>query len=84
MAKNDNKAEVTVNIVETTEEKVAEKTSVVVIEPVAKDKRVKIKLKYTFRQFIGDRWFEFTAGEERLVPEYVKEMLQERGALDVI
>ena len=63
------------------EKKVAE---VIVVEPISKDKRVKIRLRYTFRQYIGDKWYDFVAGEERLVPEFIKDMLQERGALDVL
>ena len=33
---------------------------------------------------IGDKWYDFVAGEEKLVPEFIKEMLQERGALEVL
>jgi len=80
MAKND-KASANVEVATVV---VEEKAEVLVIEPVATEKKVKIKLKVSFRQYIGDKWYDFVAGEERTVPEHIKEMLQERGALDVL
>lgn len=87
MAKNTNNVTVEIPEVKTAEKKniVEEKQpEIVVIEPAIKDKKVKIKVKYTFRQYIGSKWWEFKAGQEVLVPEYIKDMLQERGALEVI
>ena len=84
MAKNEGKVQVLMQVPEVVVEKVEKVQEVVVVEPISKDKRVKIRTKVSFRQYIGNKWWDFVAGEERLVPEYVKEMLQERGALDVL
>ena len=84
MAKNEGKVQVLMQVPEVVVEKVEKVQEVVVVEPISKDKRVKIITKVSFRQYIGNKWWDFVAGEERLVPEYVKEMLQERGALDVL
>lgn len=83
MAKND-KVNVNVEVADVVVEEKQPAVDVVVVEPVSKDKKVKVKLRISFRQYIGDKWFDFVAGEERLVPEFIKDMLQERGALDVL
>ena len=67
------------------EEKRAEEKSVVdVTTSVVSDRKVKIKTKISFKQYIGNEWFYFKAGEITYVPVNVRDILLRQGALEVI
>lgn len=69
---------------EAQEEKPAEETTIDVVKEVVTDRKVKVKPKATFRQYIGDAWYYFQAGEVVSVPVNVKDILLRQGALEVI
>ena len=67
------------------EETRAEEKSVIdVTTSVVSDRRVKIKTKNSFKQYIGNEWFYFKAGEIAYVPVNVRDILLRQGALEVI
>lgn len=84
MAKSESKVQVQVEDIEVKVEENVLEEQVQFIEPVAVSKKVKIKARTDIRIYIGSKWFEFKKGEERTVDQFVKDILLERGALDVI
>lgn len=65
-------------------ENLMESTAIDVVKEVVTDRKVKVKPKATFRQYIGDAWYYFQAGEVVSVPVNVKDILLRQGALEVI
>jgi hypothetical protein len=66
------------------EEKPAEDTIIDVTNEVVTERKVKIKTKTSFKQYIGNTWYYFVAGEVISVPVNVKDVLLRQGALEVI
>lgn len=56
----------------------------VVTEEKASEPTVRIKPKTSIRTYIGDQWYNLTAGKVVNVPKNVKEILQKAGKLDAI
>lgn len=61
-----------------------EDTAIDVAKETITERKVKVKTKATFRQYIGDAWYYFQAGEVTSVPVNVKDILLRQGALEVI
>ena len=71
------------NTINVNKKDVNERGSLEVME-INPDKRVKVRLRVDYRAYLGNRWYEFKAGDEPTVPQGVKDILQVQGALDVI